>query len=90
MDPKKISAAISVSPQIAPQDMKAIAAQGFRSVICNRPDGEAADQPSLEEIEAAAKKAGVQARYIPIAGGMVSDLDAAEFGTALMEMPGPV
>ena len=90
MDPKKISAAISVSPQIAPQDMKAIAAQGFRSVICNRPDGEAADQPSFEEIEAAAKKAGVQARYIPIAGGMVSDLDAAEFGTALMEMPGPV
>lgn len=90
MDPKRISDALSVSPQILAGDMKAIADQGFRSIICNRPDGEGADQPTFEEIEAAAKKVGLQARYLPIVAGKVEDNDAQEFGGALRELPGPV
>ncbi|RYF03533.1 MAG: TIGR01244 family phosphatase, partial [Oxalobacteraceae bacterium] len=31
---------ISVSPQVLPADMDAIRQAGFRSLICNRPDGE--------------------------------------------------
>ena len=31
-------------PQIAPRDVAEIAALGFRSIMCNRPDGEALDQ----------------------------------------------
>jgi sulfide:quinone oxidoreductase len=45
------SAELSVAPQILPEDMARIRAAGFQSVICNRPDGEAGDQPLFAEIE---------------------------------------
>ncbi len=90
MQIKTITAQISVSPQIVADDLPAIAAAGFRSIICNRPDGEAADQPTYEEIETAACAAGLEARYLPIVAGKVRDEDAEEFGTALLELPGPV
>ncbi|MET4129811.1 TIGR01244 family sulfur transferase [Roseovarius sp. MBR-6] len=90
MDIKTITDALSVSPQIAPGDLAAIKAAGFRAVICNRPDGEGADQPNFEEIEAAAHAEGLEARYLPITAGMVRDQDAGDFGRALRELPGPV
>lgn len=81
---------ISVSAQIKPEDLPDIAQQGFRSVICNRPDGEAADQPTFEEIEAAAKKLDIEIRYQPITAGKVNDKDAQEFGALLAALPKPV
>ncbi|WP_412507217.1 TIGR01244 family sulfur transferase [Roseovarius sp. SYSU LYC5161] len=90
MEFKTITDAITVSPQVCPDDLTAIKDAGYRAVICNRPDGEAADQPTFEEIEAAAKKLGLEARYLPIVAGKVSDADAEDFGTALTELPGPV
>ncbi|MGI9500254.1 MAG: beta-lactamase hydrolase domain-containing protein, partial [Geminicoccaceae bacterium] len=44
---RKVTENLSVSPQITTSDIEAIAAAGFRSIICNRPDGEAPDQPSF-------------------------------------------
>lgn len=85
-----INDAISVAPQILPDEVAAIKAQGFRAIICNRPDGEAGDQPSFEEIEAQARVHGLETRYIPIVAGKVSDEDASDFGAALSELPGPV
>ena len=76
MDPRRISDALSVSPQIGLDDLAAIAALGFRSVICNRPDGEAADQQTFEEVEAAAAAVGLQAAYLPVTPGRVRDADA--------------
>ena len=90
MDLKKITDKTSVSPQITPQDMAAIKAAGFRAIICNRPDGEGADQPSFEEIEKAAQKAGIEAAYVPVTSGMVQDEDVAAFGSALEKLPRPV
>ena len=89
MDPKKISSTLSVAPQILPNELVDVAAAGFRSIICNRPDGEAADQPTFDEIEAEAQKHGLAVRYIPIVAGVVSDADAAAFGAALEELPSP-
>ena len=40
MDIRKITDELSVAPQIGASDIAAIVAAGFRSVICNRPDGE--------------------------------------------------
>ena len=85
-----ITEAVTASPQVSPDDLTAIREAGYRAVICNRPDGEAADQPTFEEIEAAANKAGLEARYLPIVAGKVSDEDAAAFESALTELPGPV
>ena len=90
MDPRTLSPQFAVSPQITPQDIPALKAQGYRAIIANRPDGEGADQPTFAEIEAAAHAAGMQARYIPISGGVVGDDDVEAFRSALRAMPGPV
>ncbi len=90
MEIKKISEKVSVSPQVTADDLAAIKAAGFRAIICNRPDGEGSDQPSFEEIEAAAKVAGIEARYVPVKSGMVTDEDVAAFGEALKDLQRPV
>ena len=90
MELKKITEKVTVSPQITADDMAAIKDAGFRAIICNRPDGEGADQPSFEEIEAAAKAVGIEARYVPVKSGMVTDEDVAAFGGALKEIQRPV
>jgi sulfide:quinone oxidoreductase len=89
MDPKAISTQLSVSPQITVDDVKRLAGLGYRSIICNRPDGEGADQPTFEEIEAAARKAGIEARYVPVVAGKVQDSDADAFAGAMDELPKP-
>ncbi len=90
MEPKIVSSRLAVSGQIAPSDIASLAEEGYRAIICNRPDGEGADQPTFEEIAAEAKKAGLEARYLPVTSGKVTDADAEAFGRALDELPGPV
>lgn len=87
---KAINTQISVSPQVRPEDLADLAQQGYRSVICNRPDGEGADQPSFEEIEAAARNLGLETRYLPIVAGKVRDEDAVAFARLMDELPKPV
>ena len=90
MEFHKLTDSLTVSPQILAEDMAAIRAAGFRSLICNRPDGEGSDQPLFHEIEDAAKEAGLDARHQPVNSGMLSDADAAEFARLLEELPKPV
>ena len=90
MDIKKIDKEISVSPQIAPSDLQALAEAGFKAVICNRPDGEGNDQPLFHEIEEAAQAAGLSAHYLPVETGKVGDEDAEHFGELLDSLPKPV
>jgi sulfide:quinone oxidoreductase len=90
MDIKTVDTEISVSPQIAPGDLKAIAEAGYKTVICNRPDGEGNDQPLFQEIEDAAKKAGLTAHYLPVETGKVQDGDAEAFGKLMDSVPKPV
>ena len=90
MEFRTLSPKFTVSPQISVEDVGTIAAQGFRAIICNRPDGEGADQPSFKEIAAAAKAAGIEARYVPVQSGMVKDQDVEAFGAALEDVQRPV
>lgn len=87
--PRKIDETLSVSPQIAPADLSELRAAGYRSVICNRPDGEGTDQHEFEEIEAAAREAGLEAYYLPVQTGRVTADEAQAFGEALRDLPGP-
>jgi uncharacterized protein (TIGR01244 family) len=57
---------VSVAPQIAPADVAAAAAQGFATIVNNRPDGESFDQPAGAEIQAACAAAGLTYVSIPI------------------------
>ncbi|KQI68986.1 NAD(FAD)-dependent dehydrogenase [Loktanella sp. 3ANDIMAR09] len=90
MEINKLDSAVSASPQVVPTDMAQIRAAGFRSIICNRPDGEGPDQPGFAEIEQAARDAGIVARYVPVTAGQISDADVADFSAALADLPGPV
>ena len=90
MDIRPLDEALSASPQIAPEDLPAIAAQGFRSVISSRPDGEEPGQPSAEALRQAAKAAGLAFAHGPVVGGAISDQDVADFREALADLPQPV
>jgi sulfide:quinone oxidoreductase len=86
----KITEKTTVSAQISAVDIDAINEAGIRAIICNRPDGEGADQPSFEEIASAAQMAGIETRYVPVQSGMVSDTDVDAFSNALKDLPRPV
>ncbi|MEX2409088.1 MAG: sulfur transferase domain-containing protein, partial [Rhodovibrionaceae bacterium] len=56
----KIDDRFSAAGQLQPEDMAEAAAQGFKTVINNRPDGEGGpEQPSSEACRAAAEAAGL-------------------------------
>jgi len=55
----KLTESLSVAAQITPQDIGGLAAQGFTTVVCNRPDGESPGQAGMDEMEAACQKAEV-------------------------------
>ena len=81
----------STSGQIAPEDFAAIAAAGFRSVICNRPDGEGGPgQPASEAIREAAKAAGIEFAFLPVEPGRIAPEQAQAFGRLLQTLPKPI
>jgi len=89
MDIRKLAEGIAIAPQLQPGDMAALAKAGYGTIICNRPDGEAPDQPGHAEMTAAAQAAGLEYVYIPISGGEFSEASIAAFAAALHDQPGP-
>lgn len=76
---KQVNSDFFLSDQIIQQDLEKIAEEGIKTILCNRPDGEGADQPNIIEIEQAAKKFGIQVEYLPVTSGKVTDGQAQEF-----------
>lgn len=90
MQAHQLTDQLSVTAQISVDDIAAISAQGFRSIVNNRPDDEAPGQPANAELEAAAKQAGLGWRHIPVVSGKVNDDEVRSFAEALQRLPGPV
>lgn len=90
MSVHKISETYSVTGQISPENLTQIADMGFKSVICNRPDGEGMMQPSFGEIEVAAKTVGITAKYMPVTPGPANLSDAQNLQAMLETLEGPV
>jgi uncharacterized protein (TIGR01244 family) len=67
-DIRPVTEDFAVAPQLSPEDLKEVAARGFRLVINNRPDGEAPDQPPSTAMALAAREAGLDYLHIPVAG----------------------
>jgi len=86
----RLTPAFGVAPQLNVDDIAELAAQGWRSLVCNRPDGEAADQPASAELARAAAAHGLAWRYVPIVSGQWRDADVAAFAEALRILPAPV
>lgn len=66
MDIRTLSPTYSVSPQIDPTDLAAIAQAGFGTVICNRPNGEIPPSHHDDVMAQAAKAAGLEFVVIPV------------------------
>ena len=90
MEYREISEDYSVSGQIQPEDVAAIRAAGFKSVICNRPDDEQPGQPSAKSIGSAVEAAGLAFRYIPVISGQITAENVEDQAEALDELEGPV
>ena len=82
---------VCVAPQLTPESMAEAARAGFRSVINNRPDFEhGPQQPTNASIEAAARAAGLEYRFLPVDGGYQSPEEIAAFAQLLKELPRPI
>lgn len=90
MEYRQISDSYSVSGQILPEDIAAVRAAGFKSVICNRPDNEQPGQPTAASVKAAAQAAGLEFRYIPVVSGQITEENVADQAAALEGLKGPV
>lgn len=91
MKARALDEKVLVAGQIGPGELADAADLGITMVVNNRPDGEEPGQPAGAEIEAAARAAGLDYRFIPVAGGLgphqvkalAEALDSAE-GRALL------
>ncbi|HET9428176.1 MAG TPA: TIGR01244 family sulfur transferase [Allosphingosinicella sp.] len=90
MDICHLSPSFAVSPQIRPADIGRLVEAGFKGIINNRPDGEAPEQPTSDEIEAEARRHGLFYRYIPVVPGQGIDAEARALAATLREADGPV
>jgi len=89
MDIRRLSDSFAVSRQIRPEDLGPLAEAGFRTVMCNRPDGEDPDQPDFARIESAARAEGLEVCWIPITTGVTPEALEA-FSAALQSQTGPM
>jgi sulfide:quinone oxidoreductase len=87
---QQVSENFSVSAQLGLADVQALAEQGIKSLICNRPDGEGADQVNVTEIEIAAADAGMETVYLPVVSGNFEAGDIDAFRAAMDRLPSPV
>jgi sulfide:quinone oxidoreductase len=90
MDIRRVTPDLAVSPQIAPEEIEAVKAAGFASIVCNRPDGESFDQPTFAEVEAAAQAAGLATLFLPVAGGGMTQAHVDAMEKAWPDLPKPV
>jgi uncharacterized protein (TIGR01244 family) len=85
------TANFATAPQISPEDMAAIAAHGFHTLINNRPDFEGGpDQPTSEAMAQAALAAGLAYHYLPVISGQITPAQVTDFAALVKSAPGPV
>lgn len=86
---RSVTPDFAVAGQLAPADMAAIAAAGFRAIVKNRPENESPDQPSEAAIKAAAEAAGLAFHALPLRGPPSKE-EAAATAAILAAETGPV
>jgi sulfide:quinone oxidoreductase len=89
MDIRPLSPRFAISEQLQPSDLATAAGRGFRAIVCNRPDGEAPEQPSWKTMAAEAERLGLGFVYIPITPGEIADTQARRLSRFLATVNGP-
>lgn len=90
LDIRRLTDTYAVAPQIAPEDLPAIRAAGFTTVIDNRPDGEIPGELHTQAMRAAAEAAGLAFVANPVIGGALTMENVTAQAAAVAAAPGPV
>ena len=90
MEIKRINQDLSVAGQISAQDVETIAAQGFKTILCNRPDSEVWGQPRYEAIKRAAEESGVEIIFMPVFNTGITDENITDFTTVFGAVETPL
>ncbi len=85
----RLTESVAVAGQIAPVDIATAVAQGFTTIVNNRPDGEEFGQPPCAEMRAAAVAAGVGYTAIPVGHGFTR-VQVSDMAAVLAAATGPV
>ena len=88
-DFRRVADDFFVAPQLRLDDFAAARANGIKTVINNRPDGEAADQLAESEARTAAAEAGLEYRFVPVVSGRMTMANIEDFRAAVDGSPGP-
>lgn len=88
---KWLSDTVAAAGQIAPVDLPAIAAHGFKTVINNRPDGEGGpSQPASAQLQQAAEALGLHYIYMPVISGQLTPKDVVDMARCLEHAQTPI
>ena len=86
---RRVAEGFFVAPQLMASDFPAARAAGIRTIINNRPDGEAADQLSDAQARELAEANGLAYAFVPVVSGGMGPDDVAAFQAAVSANPGP-
>jgi sulfide:quinone oxidoreductase len=90
MQLKPVNENFLVAGQLDPNDLAAIAAQGIRTLICNRPDNEQPGQPACAEISKRAAGLGITTHYLPVVHTSIDSRAVRSFTALLQTENAPV
>jgi uncharacterized protein (TIGR01244 family) len=90
MQATSLTDTMSVAGQITREDIAALAAEGYGTIINNRPDGEEPGQLTHEEAAAEAAKFGIEYKYIPVMTNTISRKDVVAHQHAIQRAKGKV
>ena len=89
--PAFLETAVAVCDQLQPADLADIAGRGFRTIVNNRPDGEAwMGQPRAASLDKAAARAGIASHHIGFTLPTLTAEHARRLKNVLDSADGPV
>jgi uncharacterized protein (TIGR01244 family) len=81
---------VYVSGQVFEHDIRLAAKQGVRSIMNNRPDGEALGQPLSADLAKTAEELGITFLHLPVDPRSISKHDVEQFAKACDELERPL
>jgi sulfide:quinone oxidoreductase len=88
--PFALSDAIAVGRQPTADELSILAASGFRSIVNNRPDGEAGAPLASTDYAERLTELGMAYAHIPVEGRNPLERDVRAFAAALQSLPKPI
>lgn len=86
----EVTDSLLVSGQPTLEDLRGLTDQGISVVVCNRPDGEAPDQPSMDDIERVLSEQSIPLVRYPVNAGNFPGDDLAALARVFDDTEGKV